>query len=131
MSSSSCTQQLQQFADEVNRFEALLYASLLLTVANSVATRVLIGRGMALQKLAYYLWTTGGIKVILAVTIFSIIPTCPSGCKCVGGHMNPLTAAILLLVGLAWLYRGYKAYKLSKTIAAGNCQERRCRHTRG
>ena len=34
--------------------------------------------------------------------------------------MNPLTAAIPLLVGLAWLYRGYKAYKLSKTIAATN-----------
>jgi hypothetical protein len=104
MSSSSCA---QQYAGEVNRFEALLYASLLLTVANSVATRVLISRGMALQKIAYYLWTTGGIKVILAMTIFSIIPTCPGATKRTN-YPRPLRrrTKVSSHPGLTWPKRG-------------------------
>ena len=114
MSAVEC---VSRWEDEVSRFESLLFASLGLTFANLIVSRVLIAKGMASRNLAYYHLGTGSLKVVLAIAIFALIPTCPSGCQCYGGHINPLTALIPLAIGIRWLAKGYGFYKKSQSEA--------------
>jgi len=111
MSSESC---YSRYMDEVETFEKFVFTSIGLTLFNLVASRVLVSRGTAPNKLAYYHLTTGSIKVCLALAIFATEPTCPSGCSCTGGHVDPLVALIPLVLGCLWLYKGYSFHKLAQ-----------------
>jgi hypothetical protein len=121
--SSNC---VAEFEDEVARFHAFLFTSLGLTFVNLVVSRVLTAKykDSAPKRLAYYHVLTGGLKVILAICVFSTIPTCPDGCVCTG-HTSPAVAILPLLVGLLWLAKGYTFFKQSQQqlCATGNPEE--------
>jgi hypothetical protein len=106
--SSSC---YARFQTEIETYETFLFTSLGLTAFNLVTSRVLVARQTTHTKLAYYHGIAGLIKVCLALGIFVMTPTCPSGCTCTGGFAHPTLAIIPLILGFLWLHRGYTYYK--------------------
>lgn len=112
--SSSSSLCYNRYQAEVDTFETLLFTSLGLTAFNIIASRMLVARQSSALKLAYYHVSTGLVKLCLAIGLFATIPTCPSGCNCVGGHVSPAVALIPLALGCVWLHQGCTYFQKAK-----------------
>ena len=114
MSSDSSTCQ-QQFSQEVDKFEAVVYFSLSLTVVCFLVRAVFCkykfnenpGTGSKI------LWFFSAIKLLLGILLFTVLnPKCPDGCSCgsyTGLYYYP---SVVVLISAYWAALGYKYHKL-------------------
>jgi hypothetical protein len=121
-----CVDRLEQ---EYNVFQGVSYASLALTFFNIVISRLCLAKLFARNaQFAYkYHFGMASIKLLFGILLLTVFwPSCPMGCgEGTGGggggggfcqvdtHFY-LYPAIVMAVGLNWMFRGYKYYKKMK-----------------
>ena len=104
---------LQEFQDEINRFNLVVILSLGLTAANILLYHVVLQSKFASspQTAAKFFYITGSIKVLIGLSLWTfLLPTCPNNCDTYCGGVQPHTfyPMIAVIIGIVWIKRGYK-----------------------
>jgi hypothetical protein len=119
---------VKRWEQELNVFRSVVYVSLALTIMNIIISLLILKKHFVRNpRLGYrYYFCLASIKLLLGMSLLTVLwPSCPYGCGERGGgsfcNVNShyyLYPYIVMAIGLTWMFRGYKYYRIHQVQAS-------------